>query len=582
MPHRKRQAAFGARFFRHLWRMTRVYWLSADAPKGLLLLLVAVALELLTVYSNVLMADAQKRLFDAVEAKQMGPFFNAVTIFLSLVAAFLLVSTYRIYVRQVLEMRWRQSLTAHYLKHWMGPEAYAQRELRPTELDNPDQRIAEDIRNFVASALGLSLSLLAALATLYSFATMLSTLSSEWPIPYDGTEIHIPGLMLWVAVIYAILATGLTHLVGRRLVPINFDRQRVEADFRYGLMRFRDNVESVALAGGERVERSGALTRFQQVINNWLLLIAAQRNLNLFTGAVGQINGLLPIFVAAPAYIAGKTTLGAVAQSRVAYMQVSGALAWFVYAYQEIAQWRASVERLSTFTEVMQATHVDLQQPPVIDRHVGRDGLLRLIDLHLELPTRKVLLDGANAEIEPGEHIAVLGPAGAGKTTLFRAIAGMWPFGAGSIELPADASLLFLPQHPYLPIGTLREAITYPSPGDQFTDEEIYEALRLLELQRLEGHIDETAEWDQRLSGDEQQRLTFARVLLHKPDWVFLDDSTASLDESMEKRVYDIIAERLPKTTVVSMTHRPTVARYHGRCWLMEPNDQGTATLRTR
>ncbi len=580
MP-RSKQPIFGRRFARNLWRLTRIYWVSPAARGGGLLLALAVTLELSTVYGNVLLADAQRRIFDAVQDKQMSAFFAAMGSFSGIVLAFVLVSAYRIYVRQWLEMRWRQSVTGHYLERWIGPQAYCQRELHLTEADNPDQRIAEDIRNYVASTLGLGLSLLAAIATLYSFAGLLWNLSANWPLQWRGTPVRIPGLMMWIAVIYALVAMGLTHLVGRPLVPINFDRMRVEADFRYGLVRFRDNVEAVALARGATFEQRGALERFQQVILNWWQLISAQRNLSLFTTMIGQANGVVPILIAAPAYFAGWLTLGRVAEMRVAYGQVSGALAWFVYAYQEIAQWRASVERLSTFTEVVDAAFADMTSATRIQVEPIEGTVLRLTDLCLTLPDGRVLLEPANATVSAGDRVAVIGAAGTGMTTLFRAIAGIWPFGTGRIGMPAGARSLFLPQRPYLPMGTLRDAVSYPVPADTFPNEKIREALQLLELGRLAIRLDETAQWEQHLTVDEQQRLTIARVLLHEPVWIFMDDATAALDEAMEKRVYEILAAQLPAATVMSMTHRPAVAQYHTRRWTIVSNGGGRASLQT-
>jgi putative ATP-binding cassette transporter len=523
----------------------------------------------------------QRRVFDAVQDKQMSAFFAAMGSFLGVVLVFVLVSAYRIYVRQWLEMHWRESVTAHYLERWIGPQAYCQQELHPNEADNPDQRIHEDIRNYVASTLGLALSLLAAVATLYSFTGLLWNLSADWPLQFRGAPVRIPGLMMWIAVIYAFLAMGLTHLVGRPLVPINFQRMQVEADFRYGLVRFRDNVEAVALARGGTFEQHGALKRFQYVIQNWWQLIAAQRNLSLFTTMIGQANAVVPILVAAPAYFAGWLTLGSVAQTRVAYGQVSGALAWFVYAYQEIAQWRASVERLTTFADVVDAAHADMARADRIRVEPVEGTTLRLINVSLTLPDGRVLLDPANATVSAGDRIAVVGPVGAGKTTLFRAIAGIWPFGTGRIGMPALARSLFLTQRPYLPMGTLRDVVSYPARAETFTDEAIREALRLLDLGRLEHSLDETAQWEQQLTADEQQRLTIARVLLHKPDWIFMDGATSALDEAMEKRVYEILAERLPAATVMSMTHRPAVADYHARRWTIVSKDEGPSSLQT-
>jgi putative ATP-binding cassette transporter len=564
-------AVFGLRFARHLWRLIRVYWLSPDARWGGLLLALAIVLELGTVWGNFLVADAERRILDGLAERQPTAFLAAILFFLGVTAVFVLVAAYRIYVRQALEIRWRRALTAHFVERWVSPEAHLVSELH-RELDNPDQRVQEDVRDFVASALGLSLSFLAALATLGTFGHLLWRLSAGWPLRLDSAELHVPGFMLWVALAYGVFSMWVTHLVGRRLVPINVDRQRCEADFRYGLMRFRDNAVTVALSRGEEVERRGSLDRFGCVVANWWQLIRAQRNLTLLTTGIGQSNSVVPVLVAVPAYLANLITLGAIAQVRIAYAQVSGALAWFVFAYQEIARWRAAVERLSTFNEVLDSTARRTADAGIrVDSH--DDAGLRLADLRIEEPDGRVLLDRASAVIQPRDRIVVTGPSGSGKTLLVRAIAGIWPFGAGRVDVPAGARMMFVAQWPYLPLGTLRAAASYPSPAGVFPDERIVEVLRLFELDRLAVRLDEVEQWDQLLSPHEQQRLAIVRVLLHEPDWIFLDKSTSALDEQLEDRAYSLLAERLPRATLVSIADRPAVAAHHNRRWTLAPGD---------
>ncbi len=570
MRDSRKPAVSGHRFARALWRLLRIYWTSPDAKKGALLLALAIGLELATVYANVLVADASRRAGDALADRSVEAFATAMALVLAFTVAVLLASTYRIYLRQLLEVRWRRSVTAHYLERWIGPESYLQAEMHRGEMDNPDQRIAEDIRDFVASALGLSLSLLAAIVTLLSFGGILWRLSGDWPLAVGSVHVRVPGFMLWVAVLYALVAMWITHIVGRCLVPINFDKLRFEADFRYGLVRFRDNIEAVALSNGQTEERRGALERFGSVVENWRQLIRAQRNLMLFTTGFGQLNGLVPLLLAAPSYFAGLLTLGAVAQARIAYGQVSGSLTWFVSAYQEIARWRASIERLSTFAEMMDTTQAEFERGEKIRIAVG-DERLRLVDLKLRLPDGRVVLDRVNAAIAPGERVAVLGPSGVGKTTLIRAIAGIWPFGSGRIERPAD--MLVLPQRPYLPIGSLRAVLSYPAAAGTFTDDQIVKALRLLDLDHLRARLDSTEPWDQELSAPEQQRLALARVLLHEPGWILLDEATSGLDEALEQEIYELLTKQLPRAAVMTVSHRPALARYHQRSWTLARKD---------
>jgi vitamin B12/bleomycin/antimicrobial peptide transport system ATP-binding/permease protein len=569
-----RPAAFDRGFARRLWRLTRIYWTSPDAKRGGLLLGLAVALELAAVFAQVLLSDAQRRIFDALQLMDAAGFFAAIGVFLSIVLGFVVASAFRIYVRQIVEIRWRESLTAHFLGAWIGPNAYCQEKLHHNETDNPDQRIAEDVREYVASALGLSLSLLSAVVTLASFGGLLWSLSGEWAMSLGGHEIRIPGLMLWVAILYAVFATWLTHRVGRVLVPINFDRQRVEADFRFGLVRFRENVEPVAFAKGEDWVRQSAIGHFRRIVENWWKLIGAQRNLTILTTGTGEVNGVIPLLVAAPAYFAGQLTLGGVTQTRIAYGQVSGALAWAVSAYQEIARWRASIERLSSFSEVMQRTTDEVQSAHRIRIERGAKPDLELDRVLVELPDGKPLVS-IDAKVAPGERIALLGPLGTGKTALLRAIAGIWPFGKGRIELPRDARVFFLSARPFVPIGTLREAASFPSPPGTFSDDQIAAALRLADLGSLADRLGETQHWEQLLSTGEEQRLGIARAFLHEPDWILLDDATAGLDEPSERRIYDLLKQRLPKATLISLAHRPELARFHERHWTLSPGAAG-------
>src|SRR5262245_15190747 len=570
MPEAPEPAVFGRRFARQLGPLIRLYWTSPDARWGSLLLALAAAFELGTVWGNVLVADAERRVLDALADRQSAAFAAAIGAFFAASAVFVVTSTYRVYMRQSLEIRWRRGLTARYVDRWIGPQAYLLPELQSGAIDNPDQRIQEDGRDFVASALGLSLSLLAALATLASFGDILRTLSARFPFRLGSLELHIPGFMLWVAVACSVVSMWLTHVVGRRLVPINFDRLRREANFRYGLTRFRDNAEAVALSRGEDVERQATLERFGHVIRNWWELIRAQRNLTLLTGGIGQTNNVVPVLISVPAYLAGAISLGTIAQIRIAYGQLSGALGWFVFAYQEIARWRANVERLSTFSEVIDATARTVAHGGI--RVVPADGaVLRLDDLRIEEPDGRVLLDGANATVRAGDRVAITGPSGTGKTLLLRAIAGIWPFGAGRIEIPTRARMLFVTKWPFVPIGTLRAAASYPAPEGAFPDERIAELFGLLGLDRLVARLGDTEPWDQVLSPHEQQRLALVRALLHAPDWLFLDKATSALDEPMERRVYELVREQLPRATIVSIAHRPAVAEYHTHRWTFAP-----------
>lgn len=581
VPQGRHTGHFDRRFVGHLLSLIRVYWTSPEAMKGAPLLALCVAMELGLVYANVKLAWANGRVFNAVQNKAWEEFLHAVGVFLAVALVVVLIATYRIYFRNILQIRWREHLTQYFLTRWMGRYAYGHAELHHRDTDNPDQRIAQDIQSFVASALGLSLSLLSAIATLVSFAGMLWTLSGTWPLRLGEREFWIPGLMMWVAIAYALVSMYLTHWVGKPLVGINFDRLKFEADFRYGLVRFRDHIEAVALARGEAVERKIAMGRFRAVVGNWWDLITKQRNLTLLTSGIGQANGLVPLLVAAPAFFAGRMSLGGVTQTGIAYGQVSGALSWFVDAYQEIAAWRASIERLATFSELLDATRLEIERADAIHVTPITENELRLVDLSLAQPDGVMLTGAMNVTMAAGERVALLGPPGVVKTALFRAIAGIWPFGHGRVELPGSARTHFLANRPYLPLGTLREAVSYPDPAGTFADPEIRDVLEFFDLGVLANRLDESESWDQQLSGDEQQRLMFARAVLHAPDWLITDDATAALDDATEGHIYEVLARRLPHATVLSITNRPSVAGYHQRRWVLQLDEGGAASLQT-
>ncbi|MEB2283735.1 MAG: hypothetical protein B6D46_15815 [Polyangiaceae bacterium UTPRO1] len=565
-------------FFRDVWRLGMIYWRSPAAQVGAALLALAIALELATVYSAVLVARTQATVFDVIQDRNVAAFLGALGMQAAAMLTTIFAATFRIYVRQVLEIRWRRKMTAEYLRRWMTPEAYWQIELHGAAMDNPDQRIAEDIRNYVASALGLSLSLLSSLVTLASFGGMLWMLSRGWPLALPIGDIYVPGFLMWVAVGYAAFAMWITHVVGRKLVPLNFDKLRYEADFRYGLVRFRDQVEPVAFSRGELIERRRLLRRFGSIVENWWRLIAAQRDLSLLTLGLGQMNGVVPMLLAAPAYFAGHLTLGKITQVGFAYGQVSGALTWFVNAYQEIAQWRASIQRLAAFADVMAVTSTELAEAKHLEVARSDEGTLRLHDVVLHKPDGRPLIRAVGA-IRPGESIALVGPTGSGKTTLFRALAGLWPFGVGRIEVPTGAQLHFVPSRPYLPVGSLRFALTYPEPEDRYDDDTIREALEVFDLGALAAVLGEHAQWHVRLSAAEQQRLSLARILVRAPDWLFLDEATHALDEAMEARAYAILRERLPRASLLSIAHRPSVAALHTIRWVLVRDADGVGVL---
>ncbi len=565
-------------FLRDAWKLANPYFRSEEKLSAWTLLIAIVSLNLLMVGLTVVLNFWNGQFYDALQQKDWSAFvqlilfwhplphgkglFGAMPGFCVIAAAYILTAVYRTYLNQWLQIRWRRWLTHRFLDEWLGDRVYYRISLAsdpaaPTT-DNPDQRIAEDIRDFVRSTLVLGLDLLSNVVTLFSFLGILWSLSG--PIRVLG--VTIPGYMVWVALGYAVVGTWVTHLIGRPLALLNFQQQRYEADFRFALVRLRENAEGIALYGGESEEKSRLADRFGGVIRNWWQIMRRMKLLNGLVTGYTQVAIIFPIVVAAPRYFAGEIALGILMRVVDAFGQVQTAMSWFVNSYADLATWRAQVERLATFHRAIVAASVLGTQGATVAP--AADGALALDDLTLLLPDGTKLLDRAALRVRPGESTVITGRSGSGKSTLFRAIAGIWPFASGEVHRPAG-SYLFLPQRPYIPLGTLRHAVDYPDFGTPHDDAAIVAALTDAGLGHIAGRLDDTANWSQALSGGEQQRLAIARALLLKPDWLFLDEATANLDEVAEREMYAVLRDRLPATTIVSIAHGSNVAALHDR-----------------
>ena len=563
-------------FARRAWGLIRPYFASERRWQAIGLLASVVALNLVTVYVDVLLNDFQRDFYNAMENKDYAEFNRQLWRFSMLAFAFILVAVYKFYLTQLFELRWRTWLTEQYIDGWLSQRAYYRLELGGHATDNPDQRIAEDIRLFTEYTVSLTMGLLNSVVTLASFVAILWVVSGPLSLTVFGSEVTIPGYMVWVALLYAIAGSVLSHLIGRRLIPLNFAQQRFEADFRYGLIRVREHAESVALYRGEPAERSGLVARFGQVVSNYWALVLAQKRLIWAQSFYGQLAVIFPFVVAAPRYFNGPLKLGDVMQIANAFGQVQGSLSWFVSAYASLATWKATTDRLLTFDDALAEMRADG------DRllHAQRGPAPALHGVRLDTPRGTPIVAAADLSVAPGERLLVTGPSGSGKSTLFRALAGIWPYGSGRVEQP-EGGVLFLPQKPYLPIGTLRVTVSYPAPADAFDDARISAALRDARLPQLADRLDESAAWDRRMSPGEQQRLAFARALLNAPRWLFLDEATAALDEATGTALYALLLERLPEAAVISIAHDGSVAAFHRRRVHLTPGEAG-ATLAER
>jgi putative ATP-binding cassette transporter len=559
-------------FLARFWALARPYWTSIEKGRAWALLVTVIALSLGLVALEVVLNRWNRDFYNSLEQKNFADFKSLIAYFSLIAAVYIAVAIYRLYLRQMLEMRWRVWLTGRYLDEWLANKVYYRMELEHRGTDNPDQRISDDLRSFTTGTLSLGLGLLTSVVTLLSFIVILWEVSGPLEVKLLGRDLVIPGYMLWAALIYAVIGSILTHYVGRRLIFLNFQQERVEADFRFGLVRLRENAEGVALYNGEPSENTNLSAKFEAIRLNWWQIMRYTKRLTGFTAGYGQIAVIFPFIVASPRYFSGAITLGDLMQIASAFGTVQGALSWFVNNYDVIANWKASVDRLLTFHDAVTNATQEANRHAGVRRAATAGETLRAEDLDLVLPNGRVILADATLAIAPGEHVLVTGPSGSGKSTLFRALAGIWPFGRGKVSVPANARVLFLPQKPYIPIAPLRDAVSYPADAGTFDDASVREALTAVGLDGLASRLDERQNWSMALSGGEQQKLAIVRALLHRPDFLFLDEATAAMDETSERRIYRLLGERLPEATIVSIAHNPDLAEYHGRRLAFEPD----------
>ena len=549
-----------------VWRIAVPYFRSEDKLAGRLLLASVIAIELTVVGINVLLNQWNNRFYNALQEKNWDGFVREIGIFCILAACFIALSVYQLYLNQWLQIRWRRWLTTRYLGEWLQDANHYRMQLQGDAADNPDQRITDDVKLFVDQTLSITVGFLSAVVTLVSFVVILWGLSAESPLHVFGREFAIPGYLVWGALIYAVFGTMLTHWIGSPLVGLNFLQQRFEADFRFNLVRVRENSEQIALLRGESIEQQRLSERFGRVVQNWYEIMSRTKRLTAFTSSYAQAAVVFPYVLVAPAYFADKIQLGGMMQTASAFDTVQKSLSFFVSIYRALAEWRAVIARLDGFEEAISSAAALPTGAGSIDvvPSTGSEKVeLRQLLVRLPNGTPQVAADGFS--IHSNERTLVTGPSGAGKSTLFRAVAGIWPFGTGAIAIPPKATLMMLPQRPYFPVGSLKAAIVYPAEATAFSTELVGDALASVGLPQLVSRLEEEAHWNRMLSLGEQQRLGLARALLHAPQFLFLDEATASLDEPSEAALYRLLAEKLPATTLVSIGHRSTLQAFHER-----------------
>ena len=545
-----------------VWSLTKSYWQSEERWSASAFLALIIGLNLGLVYVTVLQNQANGSLFTALQRHDGSGFFRAFGVVVLLIMLYFTVAAFRVFLDQTFQLRWRRWLTDQYIERWLADRTFYR--MRFSErVDNPDQRISEDVRLFIERTMDLGLGLLNSLATLVSFAALLWILSGSITLPLGSFEITIPGYMFWAAVLYSAFGSVIAHWIGRPLIGLYNRRQAVEADFRFNLLRLREEAEAIALYGGEAQERFNAMGRFQKIYETIKRIILRSNQFLIFQLFFSQFVNLFALLIASPGYFSGAIELGALMQIANAFQRVNEALSWFVGSYTNFAEWRATVDRLIEFDSEMQ----NEVEAGASSRHIeiAPQDTIELQNVGVVRPDGTALLAPVTLRFMPGEAVMVTGSSGTGKTTLFRILAGLWPFTTGRVRLPERAKTLFLPQRPYMPIATLRGALWFPARPPSDREGEVRAALELVGLSWLDTRLDEHAHWMQILSPGEQQRAAIVRALLIKPDWLFLDEATSALDEDQEAELYRNLAAALPGTTIVSIAHRHSLVAYHSR-----------------
>lgn len=547
-------------FFRDVWYLTKSYWQSEEKKKAFFLLGCIIALTLGVVYMLVLLNQWNNSFYSALQNYDAKKIFDELIHFSWLAAIYILLAVYSYYLQQTLILNWRRWLTTRFIDIWLQNKTYYNLQMFGKDTDNPDQRISEDVRQFVEMTLSFAIGILKAFCTFASFVVILYNLSGSLSFTFMGKTWTINGYMLWASLIYSVIGTYITHIVGRKLVKINFIQQKYEADFRFSMIRLRESAESVAFYRGEAQEGSVFKQRFKMLLDNFWKLVNKQKQLVFLNSGYSQIAIIFPFVVAMNRYLTKEVTLGGLMQVASAFGRVQDSLSYFVDMYSSIAQWQAVVMRLTYFGRHM---HEVSQQAERF--HVERFAVADVVEVNnmqINLPDGKPLLENITFTLHPGHNVLIKGVSGSGKSTLLRAISGIWPFVDGKIFLPERDKLMFIPQKPYLPLGTLRAALNYPG-NKPINDTELIYLMDLCQIGYLKDKLDLEADWSHVLSVGEQQRLAFVRAHIQQPQWLFLDEATSALDEDTEATMYSLLQERLTQTTVVSVGHRSTLNKYH-------------------
>lgn len=546
------------------WTLIKSYWQSNEKFFAYLFTVLILVMTVLLVGFEVVFNYWYNYFYNALQAYDMHNVIRLLIIFFILATFFIILSVYRYYLSQLFALRWRRWLTDQLVNRWLKKEGYYYLEAFDKSTDNPDQRIQEDAGTLITNSIDLTVGLVNAITTFPAFVYILWTLSGILTIPLGSLgTLHIPGYLVWVSVLYNLVGTFIMFKIGRPLISLNFEQQRREATFRYAAIDLRSHAEHVALYRGEHHQKNILQRLFASVLENWYFIILRQKLLLWFSGGFNQTAVVLPLVVALPNYFGKVFMLGGLMQSIRAFSSMQESLSYLVNSYTQIAQWKAISRRLTTFLDHLYESEIKAEKEDRVVFHKQANNRIDTKDIHIKTPRDEPLLANINQHFIHGQHYLLKGPSGIGKSTFLRMLAGIWPYASGEVTLPQNKQIMFLPQKSYMPIGTLAEAILFPDKHQPALEARLKEVLHDCHLAHFVPRLNETAHWSEQLSPGEQQRIAFARVLLHQPDWVFLDETSSMLDIANEDYLYRLLKTKLPHCSIVSVGHNPHLEAYH-------------------